>query len=78
MKQIMHSFSTMRYFVVILLVAFALNEPLSAQEVGQVEDEDFFEMSLEELVEVEFTTASKKEEKLNPKNRRILKLGNII
>ncbi len=68
MKQIKHSFSTMRYFVVILLVAVALNEPLSAQEQDSNKQEDFFEMSLEELVEIEVetvTTASKFAQKVS-------------
>jgi len=53
MKKIKHNLSTIRFFVVILLVAFALNGLVFVQKSGHVEQEDFFEMSLEELLRVE-------------------------
>ena len=51
----------MRHFVLILFVAFAYNQPLFAQESGETEQEDLFEMSLEELAEIPIDVASRKE-----------------
>ena len=51
----------MRYFIVILFVAFAYNQQLFAQESGETEQEGLFEMSLEELGEIQIDVASRKE-----------------
>ncbi len=47
----------MGYFVVILFVAFAFNGLVFVQKYGHVEQEDFFEMSLEELMTIEVALA---------------------
>ena len=61
MKQIKNHLITIQYFIVILMVAFVFGDRLSAQEVGQVEDEDFFEMSLEELMEVPIVVSASRQ-----------------
>ena len=53
-------------FVLMFLLAFGSNEQLSAQQQGPNEKEDFFEMSLEELMEVPLVvSASKYEQKVS-------------
>jgi hypothetical protein len=53
MKQIKDNMLRMGYFVVILSVAFAFTGRLFVQKSGHVEQEDFFEMPLEELMTIE-------------------------
>lgn len=53
MKRIKENLLRIGYFLVILFVAFAFNGLLFVQKSRQVEQVDFFEMSLEELLTVE-------------------------
>jgi len=64
-KRVWHNLSKVRYFIVILLVLFGFNQQVFAQETGEVEQEDFFEMSLEELGEIQIDVASRKESTVN-------------
>jgi len=52
--------STLQFFVVILFVLFGFNNQVFAQAAGEVGQEDFFEMSLEELGEIQIDVASRK------------------
>lgn len=51
--------------VLILLLVFAFNERLFAEQQDANEPKDFFEMSLEELMEVEIISASRQPRKLS-------------
>ena len=52
MNEAKQHLSTVRLFVLISSVAFAYNQQLFAQESGDTKQENLFEMSLEELMEV--------------------------
>jgi len=51
-------------FVLMLMVMFGFSEQLSAQQQDPNKQKDFFEMSIEQLMDVEVTSASKKAESL--------------
>ena len=52
-------------FIVILLITFVFGEHVPAQEAGEAGQEDYFEMSLEDLGEIQIDVASRKESTLS-------------